>query len=113
MQRKGKHLVKVDRFFPSSQLCSACGYQYKDLTLDMREWECQMCRVHHNRDVNASQNLRTEGIRLLTEMGITLIRATVGITGSDVSEDCVRPLLSEATIDERETSNGDVRIHPL
>jgi putative transposase len=91
MQRKGKYLVKVNRFFPSSQLCNACGFQYKELTLDQREWTCPQCNVHHDRDVNASQNLRNKGLRLLTERGITLIRATVGTTGSHAYRDCVSP----------------------
>jgi putative transposase len=91
MQRKGKHLVKVGRFFPSSQLCSACGFQYKALMLDQREWTCPKCHVHHDRDINASQNLRKEGLRLLSEMGITLIRATVGTTESYACRDCVSP----------------------
>ena len=106
MARRGKHFVKVGRFFPSSQLCSACGYQYKELTLDMREWTCPECHFHHDRDINASQNLQKEGIRLLTEMGITLIRATVGTTGSHACGDCVIPHDLEVTVEE-------ARIHDL
>lgn len=104
MQRKGKHLIKVDRFFPSSQLCSSCGYQYKELTLDQREWICPECKFHHDRDINASQNLRKEGIRLLTEMGITLIRATVGTTESYACGDYVRLQLLGATVNETRIS---------
>jgi putative transposase len=103
MLKSGKHLVKVSRFFPSSQLCSNCGYKYKELMLDQREWNCPQCGVHHDRDVNASQNLQKEGFRILTDAGITLIRATVGTTGSHACGDRVNPPL-EVTVDEARIS---------
>lgn len=109
----GKHYVEIDRYYPSSQLCSVCGYQYHELTLAEREWTCPQCHTQHDRDVNASENIKQEGLRLLQSRGITLIRATGGTPESYVSEDYVRPLLCEAVVNERETSNGDVRIHPL
>ena len=52
------NVIKADRWFPSSQLCSNCGYQYHELTLDMREWTCPICHKHHIRDVNAAINLK-------------------------------------------------------
>lgn len=59
----GKKVVKIDRYFPSSQTCNVCGYvnaQTKDLSV--REWECPICHTHHNRDVNAAINILHFGL---------------------------------------------------
>ncbi len=63
---QGKKVIKIDRYFPSSQVCSDCGYQNKTLKdLSVREWICPKCNVHHDRDINASINIKNEGIKIL------------------------------------------------
>ena len=60
-----KKLIKVDRYFPSSQLCSSCSYRKSDLTLNQRHWICPECGKKHNRDLNAAINIKKEGIRMV------------------------------------------------
>ena len=61
-----KVIVTVDRFFPSSQLCSVCGAQWSGTkNLAVRKWTCPTCGAVHIRDVNAAKNILNEGLRLL------------------------------------------------
>lgn len=59
-----KHLIVINRFFPSSRRCNVCGVKNDDLTLKDREWNCG-CGAHHKRDVLAANNIRDEGLRIL------------------------------------------------
>jgi putative transposase len=58
----GRDLVVVDRFYPSSKVCSACGHLADTLPLSIREWVCQACGTWHDRDINAARNLLAAGL---------------------------------------------------
>ena len=62
-----KHFVQVGRFFPSTKLCSACGYKNDDLSLSEREWTCLGCGTHHLRDLNVAKNVRVDGLKIVAE----------------------------------------------
>ena len=60
-----KKLIKIGKFFPSSQLCSSCGYKNEDIkNLAIREWTCPNCNIKHDRDINAAINILNEGLKL-------------------------------------------------
>jgi putative transposase len=65
-----KQFVKIGRFFPSSKMCSKCGWINQDLTLNIREWECSSCCEKHDRDFNASKNILKQGLKILSGSGI-------------------------------------------
>lgn len=60
-----KRVVSVDRFYPSSKMCSECGYINKELMLTDREWICPQCVTYHDRDINAAMNILNEGERII------------------------------------------------
>ena len=63
---RGRTLVKVGRFYPSSKTCSGCGHRLDALPLSVRSWDCPACGAHHDRDVNAARNILAEGKRILS-----------------------------------------------
>jgi putative transposase len=62
---EGKTYIEVNRFFPSSKTCHVCLHQVDQLPLDIRSWQCPNCQTVHDRDINASKNIRDEGLRIL------------------------------------------------
>lgn len=61
----GVNVVKIDRWAPSSKTCSACGWVYRGLKLSQRDWTCVCCGTHHDRDYNASVNIKSFGLMAL------------------------------------------------
>jgi putative transposase len=72
LEKKGGRLVEIDRWFPSSKLCSNCYHQVDEMPLEVREWTCPHCKTHHDRDENAATNIRAEGIRMLKADGTSV-----------------------------------------
>ncbi len=65
-ENEGKTYIEVDRFFPSSKTCHVCLNQVDNLPLDIRTWTCEHCQTTHDRDINASINIRNEALRILS-----------------------------------------------
>jgi putative transposase len=65
----GRTYFPLDRFFPSSKLCSSCGHVLDELLLSVREWDCPACGAHHDRDINAAINIKRAGQYLLKTTG--------------------------------------------
>lgn len=62
----GKKYIKVSQFFPSSQLCSNCGFRNYELkNLSIRNWKCPVCLKEHDRDINAAKNIANQGLKIL------------------------------------------------
>ena len=60
--RAGRHLIVIDRWYPSSKTCSACGHLLAELSLRTRHWTCPSCRTRHDRDINAAKNILAAGL---------------------------------------------------
>ena len=65
-EREGKTYVEVDRFFPGSKTCNVCLTQVDSLPLNVRTWTCEHCQTTHDRDINASINIRNEALRIIS-----------------------------------------------
>ena len=84
-------VIKIDRWFPSSQLCSVCGYKHAALTLNDRDWICPKCSTHHDRDTNAGQNIRQESLRILAagsteSLNALGVRVRLTLSATDVEQ---------------------------
>ena len=62
----GREVIKIDTWYPSSQICSNCGHKEGKKALSIREWTCPQCGTHHERDINAAINILNEGLRIKT-----------------------------------------------
>ena len=62
----GREIIKIDTWFPSSQICSNCGHKDGKKALSVREWTCPNCGTYHERDINAAINILNEGLRMRT-----------------------------------------------
>jgi len=76
--KENKHFVKIDKWFPSSKLCSSCGRIKQDLQLSDRQYICE-CGLNIDRDINASINIKNAGLNILKEKGINLLKNSTGL----------------------------------
>lgn len=88
--RYGTQLVVADRYYPSSRLCSSCGWKNERLSLKDRDWRCSDCGTHHDRDINAALNLRW--LATTTALPVASRPATANTTVGKVS-----PVVGEVT----------------
>jgi putative transposase len=65
----GRNLVKIDKWYPSSKRCFDCGHICNSLPLEIRQWDCPECGVHHDRDMNAAKNIVSVGLTVLNACG--------------------------------------------
>jgi putative transposase len=81
----GRDLTIVDRWYPSSQICSCCGKSGGKKELDVREWECLFCNTIHDRDINASINLNRwaggQSDQYKNERGVSVSQAKLAVCG--------------------------------
>ena len=79
--RYGKELIAIDRFFPSSKMCSACGVVKESLPLDVRQWQCE-CGSRHDRDENAALNIYAVGHTVNARRGLVRPEVTSVTSGA-------------------------------
>ena len=100
--RYGRTLLAIDRFYPSSKLCSCCGHKMDKMELSIRTWTCPKCNTEHERDLNAAINILNKGLMELvpggtgelTDVDIEKIRGTRDISISPLQameESSIRP----------------------
>ena len=65
LEERGKKLIMINKWYPSSRKCHVCGYVNKELTLKDRQWLCPECGTDLDRDINAAINIRNEGLQTL------------------------------------------------
>lgn len=65
-ERYGKQIIKIDQWFPSSQICSHCQHNDGKKALNIREWKCSNCHTKHDRDINAAINIKNKGLEMIS-----------------------------------------------
>ena len=90
--RAGRHLIVIDRWFPSSKTCSECGHLLAKLPLSTRAWECPSCGTRHDRDVNAAKNILAAGL------AVTACGADVRHSGSSRVRSAMKQEPRRATV---------------
>ena len=95
---RGRTVIKIDRWYPSSQICSTCGHRDGPKPLKVRSWTCPACGVEHDRDLNAARNILAEGRRVAAGRAETETACGAGVS----------PGLAPAVGDEAGTHLGGV-----
>jgi len=88
--RAGRHVIPVDRWYPSSKTCSSCGHLLAELSLKTRHWTCPSCRTRHDRDINAARNILAAGLAVGTRDGADACGADVRHSGSSRVQSAVK-----------------------
>ena len=81
-ERYGRRLIVIDRWYPSSKTCSACGHLLEELSLSTRRWTCPSCRARHDRDINAAKNILAAGLAVVRDSPGDACGADVRHSGS-------------------------------
>ncbi|MGH3309917.1 MAG: RNA-guided endonuclease InsQ/TnpB family protein [Streptomyces sp.] len=89
-ERAGRHLVVIDRWYPSSKTCSTCGHLLTELKLSTRHWTCPGCRTRHDRDINAAKNILAAGRAVAGENPGDVCGADVRRQGSSLPQSAVK-----------------------
>jgi putative transposase len=89
-QRAGRRLIVIDRWYPSSKTCSACGHLLAQLSLSTRTWRCPSCGTRHDRDVNAAKNILAAGLAVGAGSGADACGADVRPQGISLRQSAVK-----------------------
>ena len=97
----GRELIKVDRFYPSSKTCSACGHVVERLPLDVRNWTCPSCQAQHDRDENAAKNILAAGLAVAQKSEVS---------GPGVSRHVLRNVLQSGLKEKNSVVKPGIRL---
>ena len=95
-ERYGRELTVIDRWYPSSKTCSACGHLLAELSLSTRHWTCPGCRTRHDRDINAAKNILAAGLAVARSNPGDACGADVRHSGSSRVRSAVKQELRSA-----------------